>query len=265
MSKLNRAFNSAVGRKAISALSGLLLTVFLIFHLLGNLTIFKGRGELMNAYAGFLEGIPGLPIATIAIVALFALHAWMGFKVWRQNKAARPQEYRLKQWTGSERSRKSMGSTTMMMSGFIVLAFIIVHIWHFKYGMIGAEGLQDKAAMAALTAPRADDPAGAAAEALSNGETTRGGANATDATGPEGERNLSGLVLSEFKKPLVSVFYIGALMLLGLHLNHGFSSAFQSLGASRLSSSLKFAGKAFTFLIVSGFISIPLWVLFFRK
>lgn len=265
MSKLNRALNSAVGRKAVSALSGLLLTVFLIFHLLGNLTIFKGRGELMNAYAAFLYGIPGLPLATIAIVGLFALHAWMGIKVWKRNKDARPQDYKLKKWTGSERSRKTVGSTTMMISGFVVLAFIIVHIWHFKYGMIGAEGLVDKQAMATLTAPRSDAPAGEAADALSGGDVIRGGAEATNATGSDEEKNLSGLVLSEFKKPLVSAFYIGALILLGLHLNHGFASAFQSLGASRLSQGLKFAGKAFTFVIVSGFISIPLWVLFFRK
>jgi succinate dehydrogenase / fumarate reductase cytochrome b subunit len=265
MSKLSRAFNSAVGRKAVSALSGLLLTLFLIFHLLGNLTIFKGRGELMNAYAGFLEGIPGLPIASLAIVALFALHAWMGVKVWMKNKEARPQEYKLKKWTGSERSRKSVGSTSMMISGFVVLAFIIVHIWHFKYGMIGAPGLVDRAAMASLTAPRADAPAGEAAAALSAGDTTRGGAEATNATGDDDDKNLSGLVLSEFKKPYVSAFYVFALILLGLHLNHGFSSAFQSIGASRLSSSLRVAGQVFTFVIVAGFISIPLWVLFFRK
>jgi succinate dehydrogenase / fumarate reductase cytochrome b subunit len=260
MSKLNRALNSAVGRKAVSALSGLLLTLFLIFHLLGNLTIFKGRGELMNAYAAFLEGIPGLPIATILIVLLFALHAYMGIKVWSKNRAARPQEYKLKQWTGSERSRKTAGSTTMMVSGFVVLAFIIVHIWHFKYGMKFAEGLQDKAAMVALTAPSADAPAGEAAAALSPGNVTRGGVEATDA-----ERNLAGLVLSEFKKPLVSVLYIVALILLGLHLDHGFSSAFQSLGASRLSRGLRAGGRVFTFVVIAGFISIPLWTLFFRK
>ncbi|HEX8552264.1 MAG TPA: succinate dehydrogenase cytochrome b subunit [Abditibacteriaceae bacterium] len=265
MSKLTRATNSAVGRKAISALSGLLLTVFLIGHLLGNLTIFKGRGELMNAYAAFLHGIPGLPLATIAIVALFALHAYMGFRVWKQNKDARPQEYKLKQWTGSARSRKSVGSTTMMVSGFVVLAFIIVHIWHFKYGMAGAPGLVDKQAMAALTAPRSDAPAGEAAEALTGGDTVRGGVEATNATGEDDEKNLAGLVLSEFKKPLVSVMYIGAMILLGLHLNHGFSSAFQSIGASRLSSGLRLGGQIFTFAIVAGFISIPLWVLFFRK
>ena len=265
MSKLTRAGNSAVGRKAISAISGLALTVFLIFHLLGNLTIFKGRGELMNAYAAFLHGIPGLPIATILIVSLFALHAWMGVKVWRKNKAARPQEYQLKKWTGSERSRKSVGSTTMMISGFVVLAFIIVHIWHFKYGMAGAPGLVDKQAMAALTAPRSDAPAGDAAEALTGGDTKRGGAEATNATGEDHEKNLSGLVLSEFKKPWVSAMYIISLILLGLHLNHGFSSAFQSIGASRLSSALRIAGQVFTFAIVAGFMSIPLWVLFFRK
>jgi len=260
MSKLNRALNSAVGRKAVSAVSGLLLTVFLIFHLLGNLTIFKGRGELMNAYAAFLEGIPGLPIAAILIVLLFGLHAYMGIKVWSKNKAARPDDYKLKQWTGSERSRKSIGSTSMMVSGFVVLAFIIVHIWHFKYGMKFAEGLQDKQQMIALTARSADSPPGTTAEALSAGDSTRGGVEATDA-----ERNLAGLVLSEFKKPYVSALYVSALILLGLHLNHGFSSAFQSLGASRLSTGLKFAGKTFTFVIVAGFISIPLWVLFFRK
>lgn len=260
MSKLNRALNSAVGRKAVSALSGLLLTLFLIFHLLGNLTIYKGRGELMNAYAAFLEGIPGLPIATILIVLLFALHAYMGIKVWSKNREARPEPYKQIQPTGSTRSRKSAGSTSMMVSGFVVLAFIIVHIWHFKYGMKFAEGQVNTAAMVALTAPNADAPAGEAATALTAGDVSHGGVDPTDT-----HANLAGLVLSEFKKPYVSALYIFALILLGLHLDHGFSSAFQSLGASRLSTGLRVGGRIFTFVIISSFISIPLWVYFFRK
>jgi succinate dehydrogenase / fumarate reductase cytochrome b subunit len=264
MSKPKRTLNSAVGKKALSGLSGLALVVFLIFHLAGNLTIFKGRGELMNAYAGFLHGIPGLPIATFAIVALLLFHAFTGYRVWSQNKAARPDDYQYKQWTKSSRSRKSIASTTMMISGFITVAFVIVHIWHFKYAMPGAEHLKDKAAIAALTAPRADAPPGEAAEALSGGDVTRGGANATETHGGE-DHNLAGLVLSEFKKPYVSLAYIFAMVLLGLHLNHGVSSAFQSIGASRLSSSLLMASRVFTVILIGGFISIPLWVLFFRK
>jgi succinate dehydrogenase / fumarate reductase cytochrome b subunit len=265
MSKPKRALNSAVGKKALSGLSGLALLVFLIFHLLGNLTIFKGRGELMNAYAGFLHGIPGLPIATFAIIGLILFHAYTGFRVWRENKAARPDEYQYKAWTGSDRSRKSVGSTTMMVSGFIMAAFVIVHVWHFKYAMPGAEAWQDKAAMRELTKPLADSPPGEAAEALTGGDAAYGGAEPTAAEGPDGHRNLAGLVLSEFKKPLVSLFYVVCLVLLGLHLNHGISSAFQSLGASRLSKSLLMVGRLFNFVLISGFISIPLWVLFFRK
>ncbi|HEX8833872.1 MAG TPA: succinate dehydrogenase cytochrome b subunit [Abditibacteriaceae bacterium] len=265
MSKLKRATSTGVGKKFLSAISGVALTLFLITHLLGNLTIFKGRGELFNAYAGFLGGLPGISIASLAIVAILLFHAYTGYRVWSENKQARPQEYYAGRPTGSDRSRKTFASTTMMLSGFIVVAFTIVHIWHFKYGMIGAEHLQDKAAMSSLTAPRADDPAGQTAEALTGGDTTRGGAEAMQGNPQEEHHNLAGLVLSEFKKPWVSLFYLVSLAFVGLHVSHGISSAFQSMGAGRLSASLRMAGRLFTILLIGGFMSIPLWVMFFRR
>src|SRR3712207_3787752 len=133
MPKRKRVFTSTVGKKILSALTGLLLCGFLVGHLGGNLLILWSR-EAFNAYSHHLITFPLLIPIELGLLALFLAHAYMGARVYMENKKARPVEYHSRQWTRSERSRKSVGSTTMMVTGIIVIVFLIYHIWHFKFG-----------------------------------------------------------------------------------------------------------------------------------
>jgi succinate dehydrogenase / fumarate reductase cytochrome b subunit len=79
-----------------------------------------------------------------------------------------------------------------------------------------------------------------------------------------GQRDLHGLVTRFFSHPLYVVLYELCLVLLGLHLWHGFSSAVESLGGDdpRYTPRLLLAGKVLAVVIAGGFVFIPLWVFF---
>lgn len=79
-----------------------------------------------------------------------------------------------------------------------------------------------------------------------------------------GVRDLHRLVLEVFSNPFYVAWYVLCMILLGLHLAHGFSSAFQSLGVDhpRLTPKILALGKIFALVIAGGFLSLPVWVFF---
>lgn len=82
-----------------------------------------------------------------------------------------------------------------------------------------------------------------------------------------GEHGLWGLVIRSFKNPLIAIWYMVAMLPLGLHLSHGFASAFQTLGVlqARWQPGLRQAGAILGWVIAIGFILLPLWALFFAQ
>jgi succinate dehydrogenase / fumarate reductase cytochrome b subunit len=84
MPSLIKALNSQVGRKIVTAITGIGLMLFLISHLAGNLTIF-GDSEAFNIYTYTLESLgPLLYIAEAGLAFFFLYHAIMGISIWRQ-------------------------------------------------------------------------------------------------------------------------------------------------------------------------------------
>lgn len=110
------------------ALTGLMLSGFIVGHLLGNLTIFAGR-ELINVYAHHLEELKPL-VWTARITLLFLVSLHIVFAVWTtiQNRKARPVSYNKK-----ETQTSSWGARTMSMTGIVILAFIVFHLMHFTW------------------------------------------------------------------------------------------------------------------------------------
>ncbi|NMC57869.1 MAG: succinate dehydrogenase cytochrome b subunit [Candidatus Methanofastidiosa archaeon] len=75
------------------------------------------------------------------------------------------------------------------------------------------------------------------------------------------------IVLGIFKDPVYSLIYVFAMILLGLHLWHGFQSAFQTLGLNhqKYTPFIKAVGRLFAFLIAFGFASFPIYFFFFGR
>jgi len=130
---MSRSFaSSSVGTKVLIGVTGLLLFAYLILHLAGNLLIFLGR-DIFNEYSHMLISNPLVVPAEIALLLVAIVHVWKTVKMYLQNQQARPTGYAVKNWAGGT-SRKSVGSTTMIVSGLITVALVIIHLQQFKFG-----------------------------------------------------------------------------------------------------------------------------------
>jgi succinate dehydrogenase / fumarate reductase cytochrome b subunit len=226
MNILTNLFRSSLGKKYIMAGTGLMMFLFVIAHLIGNLQIFLGP-EAINRYGHFLQSNPELiwPARIVLLVTL-VLHVWAAIQLSIENKAARPVGYA--QW-------KPVGSTyasrTMLMSGLIIFAFIIYHLLHFtvqaKYVNLTGEDF------------------GKLTDNLQRHDIYR-------------------MMIVGFSNYWVSGFYLLGMALLCLHLSHGVTSMFQSLGWKNQAYGpiLDRLARAAAILIFIGYASIPAAILF---
>ena len=145
MSRLRALLSSGIGRKVIMAVTGLLMIGFLIAHMSANLLVLFSP-DAYNNYSHHLVTNPLLYVAEAALVAFFLSHVVAGITFYRRNRAARPLPYALKSRAGHT-SRKSLASSTMILSGLVMLAFVPIHLHTFKFGeyydWIGHEHARD--------------------------------------------------------------------------------------------------------------------------
>jgi len=126
-----RFYDSSIGKKAVMAVSGLILFAFLILHMLGNLQVFLGR-EVMNHYAETLHANPPLLwTARIILLLSIAAHIVASVQLARLKNEARPIPYVKR---GNVES--SYASRTMMWSGPIIAVFVVYHLLHFTTGTV---------------------------------------------------------------------------------------------------------------------------------
>src|SRR3954452_15015611 len=136
------AKTNSVAKKAVMAVSGIIMILYLIAHMIGNLHAYQGAAAY-NDYATWLRtfGDPTLPRRTLLTIIEIVLavsvlaHMWAAFSLWRQARLARPQRYAMK-----KAAAQSYASRTMRWGGVIVLAFIIYHILDLTAGTINPAG-----------------------------------------------------------------------------------------------------------------------------
>jgi succinate dehydrogenase / fumarate reductase, cytochrome b subunit len=185
-------FRSSLGKKYVMAVTGFALLVFVFGHMVGNLQVFLGQDQI-NAYASFLQAKPELLwSARLGLVLMVGLHLLAAVTLTLENRAARPVRYGY-----FDPVAASLASRTMLMSGLIIVAFIIYHLLHFtvQVPQVNLTG-QD-------FAPLRD---------------------------AQGRHDVFTMMVLGFSNIWVSVFYLLGVGLLCLHLSHGTSSMVQSLG-----------------------------------
>jgi succinate dehydrogenase / fumarate reductase cytochrome b subunit len=132
--RANRAPNfwqSTNGKKAVMAVTGAILFLFVLGHLLGNLQIYDGPARL-NAYGKFLKNTGELLwIVRGVLLVCVGLHILATWQLWQRNRKARPVGYEVKKSVAS-----SYADRTMYWSGPIILAFVIFHILEFTTGTV---------------------------------------------------------------------------------------------------------------------------------
>jgi len=229
MGSIASFYRSAVGKKAVMAVTGFLLFGFVFVHMAGNLKLYLGRyaegphaGEYMiNVYGEFLReaGSPLLPhggllwiFRTVLLVAV-GLHIWCAWLLTRMSWAARPIDYQRR-----DSVQMTYASRTVRWGGVIILLFVLYHLAHFTTGWAHPHFLPGK--------PYENLVAG-------------------------------------FSVWWVSAFYILANLALGYHLYHGLWSLFQSLGWThpKFNAGRRAFALTFAVIVAAGNISFPLAVL----
>lgn len=131
-SGLNRTatfYHSVVGKKVVMAVTGFVLSGFVLGHMIGNLQVYQGP-EKLNHYAELLQSLGGLLwFARFVLLAAAIFHVTAAYQLWRLKNDARPQSYVKKAHIAT-----SYAARTMIWSGPIVGAFLIYHILHFTTG-----------------------------------------------------------------------------------------------------------------------------------
>jgi succinate dehydrogenase / fumarate reductase cytochrome b subunit len=213
---LNRTaalYQSVIGKKVIMAVTGFILSGFVLGHMIGNLQVFAGP-EKLNAYGAFLQSLGGaLWAARIVLLASVGLHITMAVQLTKLKLDARPQPYVKKTALVS-----TYAARTMIWSGPIVGAFLVYHLLHFTTGQA--------------------HPDFKPGDVYAN-------------------------VITGFRNPAVSLFYMVANILLAFHLYHGVWSMFQSLGVAhpRYTPLLKRVAQAFGIVVGLGNVAMPMAVL----
>ena len=228
MTNATRSKVSSIVKKLLTGITGLALVMFLVVHLIGNLTIYGGP-EMFNAYAHFLHHfMHGMFIyfAEAGLLAFFVVHIWAGLSVQFSKRKARPSGYQVNANAGGK-SKKSKNSMLMAVSGIILLLFVIVHLNHFKFG--------------------------AEKEMFTLADGTQ-------------VKNSYKMVVDGFQGAWLYVgFYVLAMAVLCSHLMHGLWSAVQSLGWTRPNTipAIHAAGVAIAILLALGFLLLPVLIAVF--
>jgi succinate dehydrogenase / fumarate reductase cytochrome b subunit len=117
-------FSSTVGRKILMAVTGILMVLFVVVHMLGNSTIFFGG---LNAYAEHLHALPPLVwIFRLAMLTFLVVHVIYGIQLTMENSTANPKGYAVKR-----QIKANFSSENMIWTGVLLLVFIGYHILHF--------------------------------------------------------------------------------------------------------------------------------------
>jgi succinate dehydrogenase / fumarate reductase cytochrome b subunit len=136
MTWLGNFYRSAIGKKAVMAVTGVILFGWIFLHMVGNLKVYFGP-EHFNEYAHFLKTMltPAVPesgmlwLSRLILLTAVILHIHSAYALTMMNRQARPVAYRNRDY-----AKASYASRTMRWGGIIILLFVIYHILHFTTG-----------------------------------------------------------------------------------------------------------------------------------
>src|SRR5580692_5245413 len=213
-------YQSSIGKKYIVAVTALLLILYVLGHLLGNLQIYMGQDRI-NAYAKFLHDLgPILWVVRVILIAAFVTHIVATIQLAQENRLAKPQKYAV---AGYQRS--TTASRTMIVSGLIVLCFVIYHLLQFTVQVTDREFREVHDSL--------------------------------------GRHDVYRMLILGFRNPFVSLFYIVGLFLLTTHLSHGLASVIQTLGINnrKIADIVSIGGQTLAWAVFAGYVSIPVTIL----
>jgi succinate dehydrogenase / fumarate reductase cytochrome b subunit len=222
--RLASLWRTTIGKKYVVAVTGVIMAVWVLLHMLGNLKAIEGNGSAshgqaaIDVYARFLRtaGGPVLPhdmllwIVRGILIASVVLHITAITQLWIRNRRSKPRQLR------AQKVRSTWSARTMYLTGPLILAFVIFHILHFTTLTVHPSAMH-------------------AGRVYSN-------------------------LYGAFHLWWLVVIYVVAVSLLGFHINHGLWSGAQTAGVDNPDRNWfwRRLASVFTVVTVAGFITIPL-------
>lgn len=230
MGNMKKLIMSSLMKKFVMAVTGFVLASFLLAHMLGNLQMLEGCPLAINAYANFLQTLPWefLWGFRVVLALCFVTHFTMAFLLVMENRKARPQNYAVKKYLAA-----SPAARTMIYSGVVVIAFIIIHILQYTVIVLN---------------PELKSLEWVATSGMYEGKTIH---------------DVYAMLIISFSNDWVAIGYIAAMAVIGFHLSYGVSSMFQSVGMRNevWRGRLNGLAKIYCAVIAIGFSLNPLAVL----
>lgn len=222
---------SSIGQKIIMSLTGLFLITFLVVHLVGNLQLlYDDGGMAYNLYADFMTSNPLIKTISIGLYAFIVIHIVQGLILWVRNRQARGSRYAVKVTRATQTN--SFTARNMAILGTIIMVFLAIHLYQFwfkmKMGVLEPVGYDGMDyAVKDLYAP----------------------------------------VAVAFSNIFFVLFYVVSMIVIAMHLWHGFQSAFQTLGLNhpKYTPVIQAVGKLYSILIPLGFAIIPIYFYIFKN
>ena len=250
MNGIIRLFKSSVGKKYLMAITGAILALFVLGHMIGNLQYFL-PAHWINAYAHHLQHLPYglLWVVRAVLFTTVVVHIVVGVLLTLHNVQARPG------YEVEGTLQASIGSRTMIWTGLVLLAFASFHIFHYT-----VKNVQDFSGIPDALYVTGVSPEGETTVATEAVMT----ADLTMTVEPVKTPDVQTIMKTGFSVTSYSLFYIFAVGMLMLHLSHGVSSVFQTVGLRNevWRKKLNCIAWLYALAVFIGFASIPLSVLF---
>jgi succinate dehydrogenase / fumarate reductase cytochrome b subunit len=206
------------------SVTGLFLIGFLLAHLVGNIALLSSTGDKFNAYAHFMKHNPLIVASEVVLFLGFLFHIVQGLVLESGNRSSRTQKYAV----ANNNPKVDWRSKYMGPFGVVILLFLLIHLWDFfRFKYVFPEGLAD---------------------VLVDGEMLP---------------DLYARVHEVYKGSILHVIlYPLAMIVMGLHLGHGFQSAFQSLGLrhKKYSPLISLVGGGYAVVVPLSFAVIPVLI-----
>ncbi len=238
---------SSIGKKTIVAVTGLLLILFVTGHLVGNLQFFLPP-EWINAYGHKLQSLGALLwVIRLGLLAVVGTHILATISLTLQNRKARPQGYAVPAYRAS-----TAASRTMIVSGLILVCFIVFHLLHFTVRVVPGHTYNEEIHLVDGTVVNHEI----------GGFTKHWGIPLGDVPAHT-VHNVHDMMVAGFQRWYISAFYIVGMFLLCMHLSHGAASFVQTFGlrSRQIEKGLTIGSRLFAWAIFLGYSSIPASVL----
>ena len=268
---------SSITKKLLVALFASFLLIFLLFHMTANLFILaKDGGDAYSAFCHFMGTNVFIKVFEVILFGCLLLHLCLASYLWYQNRRNRPVGYKK-----PSRTKTGKGSKLMMITGSLLLVCIVFHFYDFYFVKLNfVEGTY----MVKTEDFMVNDPNQEVSEEaqmvfmnlLNEGKASKDmqwirqisteERDILQQAFPEAEfePDFYHMARQKFNVWHIVLCYLLFFAIVGIHIRHGFQSAFQTFGLNhyKYSRLIEILGVVYTWVVILGFAIVPLGVFF---